>query len=215
MSKNQTSNRTDITGQRFGRLIAQRYSHTRDKRAYWICLCDCGNEKAINGHAIRGGKTISCGCKFSEVMIERNKTHGLSHLGEYRIWSAMRERCRSPRHIHYERYGARGISVCNGWNKDFKSFYDDLGPRPLGRYSIDRIDNEKGYTCGHCDECKDKGWKLNCRWSNDVDQANNRCNSITVTHNGREMLLVELSQETGIPYTTLYQRHRKGKPLTP
>lgn len=167
-------NRIDIAGQKFGRLTVIEYLYTRNKKPYWRCVCDCGTEKTVQSQALRTGHTVSCGCKFVEVMVERNQTHGMTYTSEYNSWMAMRERCRNQNQKHYPRYGGRGIRVCAGWHDSFASFYADLGPKPGNRYSIDRVDNDKGYTCGHCDECKQNGWDPNVRWATDAEQASNR-----------------------------------------
>lgn len=54
--------RGDLSGKRFGRLLVLQYAETRDKRAWWLCLCDCGTEKAIRGKSLRNGTARSCGC---------------------------------------------------------------------------------------------------------------------------------------------------------
>lgn len=99
-------------------------------------------------------------------------THRSSKTPEYNAWRAMKDRC-STRSL--SRYGGRGIAVCQGWASSFEAFASSMGPRPVGsiRYSIDRIDNNGGYWCGACDECKAHGRPKNCRWAGPVTQANN------------------------------------------
>lgn len=66
--------------------------------------------------------------------------------------------------ISYPDYGARGITVCEGWFNSFSSFIEDIGERPNG-FTVHRIDNEGGYWCGHCQECLHLNRKSNCTWA--------------------------------------------------
>lgn len=78
----------------------------------------------------------------------------------YRIWAAMKTRCDNSNHENFHRYGGRGIKYCARWNK-FKGFLEDMGLRP-GNLTLDRIDNEKGYS------------KKNCRWATREVQGLNK-----------------------------------------
>lgn len=88
-------------------------------------------------------------------------THGMTKSTEYIIWQHIKDRCRNPKSDNYFRYGARGIKVCDRWLK-FDNFYEDMGKRPEGGYSIDRIDNDKDYE------------PSNCRWATQRVQNINR-----------------------------------------
>jgi hypothetical protein len=71
------------------------------------------------------------------------------------------QRCTNPNHKSFHRYGARGITVCERW-LDYENFIADMGPKPPGRYSLERINNDLGYS------------PKNCKWATDVEQANNQ-----------------------------------------
>lgn len=102
-----------------------------------------------------------CGCG--------RKTLKTIYNEEYRIWLMMHVRTTDPSHPAYHRYGGRGIKVCDEWNRyvvgideGFKAFLEHIGPRPSKQYSVDRIDNNRGYEPG------------NVRWATAQEQAQNR-----------------------------------------
>lgn len=153
-SKKKVGRYKDIANQRFGRLVAQSVSHQVKKTFFWNCLCDCSNKCIVSGSRLRSGQTKSCGC-----LTKSQK--GLSATGAYRSWDAMNQRCYDKNVPHYQRYGARGITVCDRWKKSFLNFLEDMGTRPFGK-TLDRIDNNGNY-------CKE-----NCKWSTYSEQALNQ-----------------------------------------
>jgi len=127
--------------------------------------------------------------------------HGASHYGEnngaYRVWKGMRQRCNNPHTIGWKDYGGRGITVCPEWDS-FEQFLADMGPRPSKEYSLDRLDNEQGYS------------KANCRWATTTEQGANRRGNRFLEYDGRRLTLAQWAQETGIPYATLRDRIANG-----
>src|SRR5215467_5489082 len=143
----------DITGQRFGRLTIIAFSHTADRRHYWLCLCDCGKEHLTRGDALTEGRTKSCGCLSSESTRKRMLTHGEAkrgnHTAEWRVWVAMKQRCDNPKHKQYRDYGERGITICQRW-ASYENFLADMGRKPSPRHTIERINNDSGYSPENC-----------------------------------------------------------------
>lgn len=84
-----------------------------------------------------------------------------SRTSIYSIWCGIKRRCRSKNCKAYNHYGALGIDVCEKWFDSFVAFYEDMGPKPSPKHSIDRIDTSKGY------------YKENCRWATPVEQSAN------------------------------------------
>lgn len=151
-----------LEGQKFGRLTVIKKVQGDGKQTSWLCECICGNQKEIRSGNLRNGHTKSCGCLPRDILLERNKSHGLSDKPEYFIWKGMKSRCNNPLADGYQNYGGRGIVICDRWLESFENFYEDMGPRPSKKHSIDRIDNSGDY----CPE--------NCRWVTRKIQGRNQ-----------------------------------------
>lgn len=120
----------------------------------------------------------------------------------------MNRRCFNPKDRGYKNYGGRGIVVCKGW-QSVENFANDMGAPPEG-LSIDRIDNDGGYWCGHCDECARNNWPKNCRWTDWETQNRNHRSNHYITALGKTMTLVEWVGETRIPKNTIINRLKRG-----
>lgn len=141
----------DLTGKHFGRLTVISEAYSDGKHLYWKCRCDCGHELVVCGDSLKQGRTKSCGCLNSEMVKGRVLKHGYTYHRLYRIWRNMLYRCRNENCPEYPRYGGRGITVCDGWVKDFQLFYNwSMRSGYADNLTIDRIDNDGNYEPTNC-----------------------------------------------------------------
>lgn len=175
----------EMQGLKFGKLKVKSMAYIH-KRAYWNCLCDCGNNCIIDGSKMRNGSTKSCGC-----ILRTQK--GKSGSKTYNSWSAMLQRCYDTSVKHYERYGAMGITVCDRWKDCYENFLLDMGERPLGK-TLDRIDSKRNYN------------KENCKWSTIKEQCNNTRRNMLIEYSGKIQTLTQWAEEFGIGWSTLRKR---------
>jgi len=166
----------NLTGKKFGRLTVLHYVRI-NHHIWWECKCECGTQKLIVGHSLRGGVTRSCGCLNREKTITRSTKHGFSRTRFYSIWLMMKDRCYNKRAEDYKNYGKRGIRVCNKWRNDPVAFvlWCSKQYAPKG-YSIERINNEGNYT------------PSNCAFTTKKEQAANRRSNIIVKINGEKLI---------------------------
>lgn len=146
----------DITGWRFGRLIALGTTAQRSNgKVVWHCRCDCGRLTEVRGTDLRNGRVHSCTCLRDEVLVARSTRHGRARRGAkhplYAVWRNILGRCLDPHNVAYHCYGGRGITVCERWQgpDGFPNFLADVGPRPTPAHQLDRIDNDQGYRPGN------------------------------------------------------------------
>ena len=116
----------------------------------------------------------------------------------YQTWDGMKKRCYNPKATGYERYGGRGIMMCERWKESFWNFVEDMGEKPFSSATIDRIDNDLGYS------------KSNCRWSTPKEQNTNKRNTLFVRHDNVEYSLFEICKRMKLIYPTVHYRIRKN-----
>ena len=116
----------------------------------------------------------------------------------YHIWNGMIGRCTHPSYPSYERYGAKGISVCQEWMtfENFEKWALKNGYEKT--LSLDRLDNEKDYSPD------------NCRWSTFKEQENNRSNNRKLVYRGQEKTVSEWAEALGVNVATLFTRLKRG-----
>lgn len=192
----------DISGQRFGRLVAvEPVGKTPARKTVWLCRCDCGQSPRVVSGDLASGKVVSCGCHKAESAKSRFSTHGLRRSPLYGTWANMVNRCTNPNSDDYADYGGRGITICDEWQRNFQAFHDyvtRLSGYGNPGYTLDRADNSLGYQPG------------NMRWATATEQSRNRRYNHLVTHLGKTQCLSAWAEETGIKADTIRARLRLG-----
>lgn len=172
-------------------------SHIKSKnRRFVLCKCECGTEKVIMLNSLRTGATVSCGCYHREQASKIFNGKGIASYSGYRSWRAMLNRCNNINDKDYQQYGGRGITVCERWLDPVK-FAQDMGEKPK-RFSIERIDNNKGYS------------PENCRWANATEQGRNKRNNHKVVVSGESVTMSAAWQSNGMKESTFYNRLNAG-----
>lgn len=189
----------DITGKKFGRLTAIKFSHIKNKRHFWVFLCDCGIEKIISKIHVMDGHTRSCGCLLKENFSQF--IHGMSGTRFWIIWRNMINRCFNKNSSGFIKYGKRGIMVCERW-LIFEYFMEDMYESYLEHVekygekntTIERLDFNGNYE------------KSNCCWANFEQQNNNRKNNRNITFKGKTQTVAQWAKEKKLKYRTLHNR---------
>lgn len=200
------ANRIDIEkliGKKFNylTLIKEVEPHvTKGGHIHRKCLfiCSCGLKKEIQMSGVFNGKVVSCGCFSRRQMSKRmaiiNKKHGFYGTSEYNAWCSLKKRCLNENHKSYKDYGARGIQVDKSWIDSFTNFINDMGFKPGINFSLERIDNHKGYN------------KENCRWASKKEQARNQRSNLIIQANGEKKCLSEWAEILGFSFNKLHYR---------
>jgi hypothetical protein len=187
-------NAIDLAGQVFGKLTVTRPVGRKGGRVVWECRCDCGGVASVAASNLTTGNSTSCGCT-------RGEKHGQAKAGrpsaEYRTWRHLVERCCNPSCASFAHYGGRGIKVCDRWRNSFTAFFDDMGPKPTSKHSIDRIDVNGDYA------------PSNCRWATPKEQARNARSNRVVLVGEEWMPLSAACEQLGLDYFMVHSRLTK------
>lgn len=194
----------NLLEQRFGRLVVREFVEIKISQSRWKCLCDCGKETTVARGELLSGDTQSCGCLQSIVQT----IHGQSRSPEFLAWDGMIQRCHNPKHPNYHHYGGRGIIVCQEFMIP-QAFLSTVGQRPSPKHSLDRIDNNGSYTCGHCPDCLAHGWPENWRWATKAEQLRNTRRNVWITIDGVTKCAQDWANIVGISCGSFMKRYRK------
>lgn len=189
----------DLTNQKFNRLTVLGKSDKKGEKVMWKCQCDCGNIIYVATCNLRGNKFKSCGCLKNEKLIQRSTKHNKCHTRLYLIWKAMKQRCYNQNNKEYNCYGGRGITICDEWKNDFKSFYDwSIQNGYKENLFIDRINNDSNYE------------PSNCRWADRKTQNNNTRHNHLITYDGKTLTLSQWAELYNLSYGCLKSRIKNG-----
>lgn len=188
-----TSIYRNLTGEKFNMLYVIKEA-TPTKSRMWVCLCDCGNMKVTASSNLVNGNVKSCGC----LKRTNKKIYEETHARVRRIWVHMHNRCYKPATPHFERWGGRGIVVCNEWHK-FTAFKEWAYKNGYSKdLTIDRINNDGNYE------------PSNCRWSTVTIQNRNRRTNLYFTIDGHTESFAGLCEKFGISRTIAWRRLKRG-----
>jgi hypothetical protein len=183
----------DITGQRFGKLLAVGKSANTSRTCFTV-ICDCGTVKEVQARHLRSGAIVSCGCHRRSLAT----SHGMNGTRPYNIWRGMLDRCRNPSRKEFKNYGGKGITVCQRW-LEFSSFWEDMEIGYSDDLTLDRIKNDRGYEPG------------NCRWATKTEQARNTSRNRLVNLDSRQVCISEAAEIVGVNRFALRARAEKGE----
>ena len=190
-------NFTDITHQKFGWLTVLSFVESRKhSQTYWLCKCQCGNEKTIGAMHLKSGRIKSCGC-YRKTYRRSYTTHGMSRTSIYHIWKNMIRRCHNDKDQNYPSYGERGIIVCQPWHT-FQNFFNDVGHPPFEGATLDRRDNNQGYSPD------------NVRWATIEQQGNNKRSNKLFTYRDETLTMIQWARKIHMNKQTFASRIRSG-----
>ena len=197
----------DLTGKKFGKWTVLKRAANRGKTIYYLCQCDCGTIAEVRGTGLSSGHTKSCGCLHKEI-VSKISIDSRYYKKEYdrlrTVYFGIKNRCYNKNTNNYYRYGAKGITMCEEWKNNGLAFcewaiangYNPNAKR--GECTLDRIDNNKGYSPD------------NCRWITNKEQCRNKRNTIKFTINNETKSLKEWCEIYNIKYSLAYYRLKRG-----
>lgn len=190
----------DLTRNVYGKLtvikrVPRAIKTDKNNAVYWLCKCECGNIKIIEGSRLRDGEATDCGCVSKSKYI-RNLRYGTKL---YDVYRAMLKRCYNSNVKNYKNYGGRGITVCYNWRNNFMSFYDwAINNGYKNGLTLDRMNNDGNYE------------PSNCRWVGYDIQENNTSRNKLLTYNGKTMSISQWCKILNVNASTLFARCRYG-----
>lgn len=178
-------------GEAFGRLTTiKEINRDKNKNIVWECICRCGNKTNVVATLLSQGHSKSCGCLVRENLSHLAYKHGMSKTKIYRVWAGIISRTSYKGDTNYQRYGGRGIKVCDRWRK-YLNFFEDMGREYREGLQIERVNNDGNYE------------PSNCKWATRHDQSRNKRVTHFITFNKKTQSMRDWSEELKINYDTL------------
>lgn len=171
---------------------------TKRKRLFVVCECQkCHNNFKIRYDTLnhlQGDHCPQCNIK-ARGQLQKTPHHKLFY-----VWWGMKTRCYNKNNKRYKDYGARGITVCDEWLSDFEIFYTWAINSGYGRgLSIDRINNNRGYSPD------------NCRWVDHSTQQYNTRRNFLLWYNNKWKTTKEIAQSENISERSAYYKYVQCK----
>jgi len=188
----------EMVGKKFGSMTVTSYAGRDNHKGHLVNVqCQCGL-RAVKVckdlRRTRGSRGCSHACSLSKQAVSiANTTHGMTKHPAFAVWRSMIDRCRLPSHQAWKNYGGRGITVCPRWQQSFENFWEDMGETYQKGLTLDRTDNNKGYS------------PENCAW---VSHRTNACNK---RNTAISEALFKKAECLGIGRSTLYYRMKIAK----
>lgn len=190
-----------LLGQKFGHLTVVSARGSDGHHTLWEVRCDCGAVAVKVGTDLKKkARFCSHQCPhFASSISQKRATHSMSRHPAFAVWSSMLARCRNPRHQAFKNYGGRGIRVCPEW-LTFEAFWNAMGDGYEHGLTLDRINNDAGYS------------KDNCRWATATTQCRNKRTNVVISTPLGRMTVAEASERFGVGVTTILYRIKSGWP---
>jgi hypothetical protein len=183
-----------LIGRKFGRLTPLGFlGIIKFRGAKWLCHCDCGNFTITDAAKLLQGRAVSCRCYGRALIGVRSKTHSMTNSRIYHLWADMLTRARNPNYKQAKDYSERGITICERW-LSFENFFKDMGQPPSPKHSIERRNNNLGYSPD------------NCYWATKIQQARNTRTNRFITYESETLCMAEWAERLNMNYGTFCSR---------
>lgn len=193
----------DLTGVDLGGSVVLRpASDQQGGSVAWEIRCKCGgvfvrDTKDLTKSYYKRGRAL---CSKRCVARAVRKTHGMTNHPAYAVWRSMQARCYRENHPAFKNYGGRGITVCSEWRQDFSAFWRDMGPTYRPGLTLERVDNDQGYS------------PQNCVWATTRKQHLNKRTNRRIKTPWGVMPVAEAARRSGLNTSTLLYRLGSGWP---